>query len=113
MMVVRDHLDDILDAAEKIHRYTADMTFEEFTDDEKTDDAVLRNFEVIGEAAKNIPEEFREEHNDVPWSEMAGMRDRLIHGYSSVDLHIVWMTVLEEIPSLISQIRAVSNSLDE
>lgn len=113
MTVVLDYLDDMLHAAEKIRRYTADMTFEEFTDDEKTVDAVLRNFEVIGEAAKNIPEELRQEHEDVPWSEMAGMRDRLIHGYSSVDLHIVWMTVIEEIPLLISQIRAVSNSLDE
>jgi len=103
MTVVLDYLDDVLDAAEKIRRYTADMTYEEFIGDERTVDAVLRNFEVIGEAAKNIPEEFRQEHEDVPWSEMTGMRDRLIHGYSSVDLHIVWMTVVEEIPSLISR----------
>jgi hypothetical protein len=79
MTAVLDYLDDILDGVEKIKRYTREMTYEEFVDDSKTVDAVLRNFEVIGEAAKNVPDEIRQEYDDVPWSEMTGMRDKLIH----------------------------------
>lgn len=81
-----DYLHDIRDAAEKIEHYTDEKSFDEFKDDEKTVDAVLRNFEVIGEAAKKIPEDVREKHDGIPWIEMAGMRDKLIHGYSTVDL---------------------------
>ena len=79
MTEVLDYLDDILVAIEKIERFTAGMDYEEFAADDKTVDAVLRNFEVIGEATKNIPAEIRHEHSDLPWSEMAGMRDKLIH----------------------------------
>ncbi|MFB6229092.1 MAG: DUF86 domain-containing protein [Halobacteriales archaeon] len=60
--------------------------YEEFVEDKKTVDAVLRNFEVIGEAAKNVPEETRREYSHVPWAEMAGMRDKLIHGYATIEL---------------------------
>lgn len=111
MTEVLDYLDDIVEAAEKIERYTERMDYEEFASDEKTVDAVLRNFEVIGEAAKNVPDEIYREYNDVPWSEMAGMRDKLIHGYATIELRIVWMTVKEEIPTLIPQIRTVREEL--
>lgn len=107
-----DYLDDILDAVEKIERFTANMNYKEFIEDEKTVDAVLRNFEVIGEAAKNVPESVREEYSEVPWSEMAGMRDKLIHGYASIELEIVWMTVEEEIPMLEPQIENVRTDLE-
>lgn len=106
-----DYLEDILDAVEKIERYTAEMGYEEFVTDEKTVDAVLRNFEVIGEAAKNVPEDVRQEYPEVPWSEMAGMRDKLIHGYATVELQIVWMTVEEELPTLGPQIERVRDEL--
>ena len=108
-----EYLDDIHEAATKIRRYTTGMTYEEFVDDEKTVDAVLRNFEVIGEAAKNVPEAHRQAYDDVPWSEMAGMRDKLIHGYTSIDLQIVWTTVDEELPALIPQIDAVRDDLEQ
>jgi uncharacterized protein with HEPN domain len=107
MTAVLDYLDDILDGVEKIKRYTREMTYEEFVDDSKTVDAVLRNFEVIGEAAKNVPDEIRQEYDDVPWSEMTGMRDKLIHGYATVELQIVWTTIQEEVPSLGAQIESV------
>lgn len=113
MTDVLDHIHDILEAAEKIQRYTDGMTRESFIEDDKTVDAVLRNFEVIGEASKNVPQRIREEHDDVPWSEMAGMRDKLIHGYATVDLDIVWTTVETEVPALSSQLDAVRNDLEQ
>jgi uncharacterized protein with HEPN domain len=112
MTAVLGYLDDILDGVEKIKRYTREMTYEEFVDDPKTVDAVLRNFEVIGEAAKNVPDDIRQEYSDVPWSEMAGMRDKLIHGYASVELQIVWSTIQDEVPALGTQIESVRDELE-
>ena len=112
MTEILDYLDDIREAVEKIERFTNGMEYDEFTEDPKTVDAVLRNFEVIGEAAKNIPEDVRREYSDVPWSEMAGMRDKLIHGYAAIDLQIVWTTIQEEIPALASQIKSVRNEFE-
>jgi uncharacterized protein with HEPN domain len=107
-----DYLDDILEAIEKIERFTGGMTYEEFVKDPKTVDAVLRNFEVIGEAAKNMPEDLRKEYSDVPWSEMAGMRDKLIHGYATVELKIIWTTIQEELPTLGPQIESIRDKLE-
>lgn len=113
MSEVLVYLDDILEAADKIERFTRGLDYEAFAADPKTVDAVLRNFEVIGEAAKNVPEEVRNEYDTVPWSEMAGMRDKLIHGYATIDLQIIWTTVREEIPTLKSQIESLRNKLDQ
>ena len=112
MTTTLDYLDDIHEAARKIERYTTEMTYEEFVDDERTVDAVLRNFEVIGEAAKNVPDDVRQEYPELPWTEMAGMRDKLIHGYASIELEIVWTTVQDEIPTLIPRIEAVQDDLE-
>lgn len=112
MTEVLDYLDDILESVEKIRRFTEGMSYEEFVDDPKTVDAVLRNFEVIGEAAKNVPDDIRKEYSDVPWSEMAGMRDTLIHGYATVELQIVWETIRKEIPTLRTRIESVRDELD-
>ena len=112
MTEVLDYLDDILDSVKKIERYTRGMTYEEFIEDPKTVDAVLRNFEVVGEAAKNVPDDIRQEYNDVPWSEMAGMRDKLIHGYATVELQIVWATIQEEIPNLATQIESARDEFE-
>lgn len=112
MREVLDYLDDILESVEKIRRFTQGMSYDEFIDDPKTVDAVLRNFEVIGEATKNVPDDIRKEHADVPWSEMAGMRDKLIHGYATVELQIIWETVQKEIPALRTQIESVRDELE-
>lgn len=111
MIEVLDYLDDILVAIEKIERFTNGMSYEEFVSNDKTVDAVLRNFEVIGEATKNVPAETRQEYSDVPWSEMAGMRDKLIHGYATIELRIVWMTVEQEIPTIAPQIESIRDEL--
>jgi len=88
------------------------MTYDSFVADEKTVDAVLRNFEVIGEAAKKVPTNVRDEYDEIPWDEMAGMRDKLIHGYATVDLEIVWTTVSEDVPLIVSQLKRIRDDLE-
>ena len=112
MTEVLDYLDDIINAARKIRQYTDEMGYEDFSNDERTVDAVLRNFQVIGEATKKIPDDFYREYVDVPWSEMAGMRDKLVHGYATIDLRIVWTTAPEEIPVVLSRVRAIRDELE-
>jgi uncharacterized protein with HEPN domain len=111
-MEALDYIEDIIEAVEKVERYTDGMDYETFREDELTVDAVLRNFEVIGEAAKSVPEDIREEHEDVPWSEMAGMRDKLIHGYGTIDLRIVWTTIEEDISTLADRLEAVKADIE-
>lgn len=89
------------------------MTFEEFEGDDKTIDAVLRNLEILGEASKLVPDYVREQEPAIPWSEMAGMRDKLIHGYATVDLEIVWHTVAEEIPRLRPKLESLASDLED
>lgn len=108
-----DYIEDMLEAAEKIEQYTDRMGHEEFVTDEKTVDAVLRNLEILGEASKLISEDAREHALEIPWSEMAGMRDKLIHGYATIDLDIVWQTVTEEVPQLRSKLDELFVELDD
>ena len=92
-LIYEDYLDDIRSAIVEIADFTKGMSFEQFSNDKKTINAVLRSLEVIGEAAKKIPNSIRREHPDVPWQKMTGMRDKLIHDYSGVDYEIVWETI--------------------
>ncbi len=95
-----DYLKDILDAIASIEEFTYGMDFEDFSKDRKTQFAVIRALEIIGEAAKAIPEDFKKEHPEVPWKGMAKMRDKLIHAYFGVDLRVVWKTLKEDVPFL-------------
>jgi len=98
---VRDfqtYVEDIIDAMKRIEEYTKGMTYDAFAKDKKTVDAVIRNFEIIGEATKHIPEKIRKEYPKVPWKDMAGMRDKLIHGYFGIKFDVVWKTVKERLP---------------
>ncbi len=99
------YLDDILQAADKILMYVEGMTSEKFAKDPKTQDAVVRNLEIIGEAAKKVPPEIREMTPKIEWKKMAGLRDILIHEYSGVDLEIVWDVVTNKLPTLHREIR--------
>ncbi len=96
----KDYVLDILNSIEEIEEFIRGMDFEDFVNDRKTINAVLRSLEVMGEAAKKIPEEVKKNHSSIPWKQMAGMRDKLIHEYHGVDLEIVWEVIDKEIPAL-------------
>ncbi|MCA9432128.1 MAG: DUF86 domain-containing protein [Candidatus Omnitrophica bacterium] len=96
----RDSLRDIIKCIEKIESYVEGMEEEDLRKDSKTQDAIIRNLEIIGEAVKNIPGKFRENNPSVPWKEMAGLRDILIHNYFGVDLDILIDIVFNELPEV-------------
>ena len=105
---VPEYLRHILEAIQRIDRYTGDMTEAGFLGDEKTQDAVIRNFEIIGEACNNIAKhhpDFAAGHPEVPWGFAYEMRNALAHGYFKVDLEIVWHTIHKYLPGLAEQAR--------
>lgn len=93
-------LQDMREAMQRIARYTAGMDVTIFLADEKTTDAVVRNIEIIGEASKQLPEDFKTAQPQVPWAQMAGMRNRIVHDYAGVDLELVWNVVRTSLPTL-------------
>jgi len=95
-----DYLRDILDAIEKIELFIEGMDFEKFSRDAKTIFAVVRALEIIGEASKKIPEMPKKQNPGLPWREMAGIRDKLIHEYFGTNIQVVWNTVNEDVPKL-------------
>ena len=104
-------LSDILDAVEKIKKYTLGLTFETFIADSKTLDAVIRNFEIIGEAANRLPEEFKDKHQIVDWFRIIGFRNRIVHDYMGVDYQIVWTIIEKDISKLSADISSISKGL--
>jgi len=98
---------DILESIEKIERYTLGVSYEEFMKDDKLKDAVVRNLEIIGEAANYIPDEIKVKYKDIPWRQIVGLRHRLIHGYFVVDYDIVWNIVIKDIPRLKTAIKRI------
>ncbi|MBC2696939.1 MAG: DUF86 domain-containing protein [ANME-2 cluster archaeon] len=95
-----DFVQDILDSINDVENFIDGMEFEDFIKDKKTIYSVVRAIEIIGEAAKNVPEQIRKKYPDVPWKQMAGMRDKLIHEYFGVDLEILWKTAKDDVPQL-------------
>ena len=108
-----DYLRDLLDAIEKVQTFIKNLEFEDFKQDDKTKFAVIRGLEIIGEATKHISEEFRKKYPEVPWKDMAGMRDVLIHGYFGIDEETVWITVKEKIPQLKPSIEKILSKLSD
>ncbi len=109
----RLYIDDVLEAVERIEKYVQGLTFDEFAKDNKTIDAVIRNFEIIGEATKHIPDKVTKAYPDVPWKEMAGMRDKLAHEYFGVVLEIVWETIKERFPILKTTIKEILEKINK
>lgn len=95
-----DYINDIANSIDEIKEFIGDIDFDTFSDDKKTINAVIRSLEVMGEAVTKIPSDIRDKYPNIPWTRMAGMRNKLIHEYFGVDLEIVWTVCTEEIPPL-------------
>jgi uncharacterized protein with HEPN domain len=96
---------DILDSAEKILEYTDGFAFEEFIEDSKTVDAVIRNFEIIGEAANRLPDSFKEKYPEIDWFRIRGFRNRIVHEYFGIDYSIVWIIKDSYLPLMMAQLK--------
>ena len=105
------YIDDILRSIEKIERFVEGYDFESFREDDKTVSACVREIEVIGEAAKQIPEEITKQYLNIPWSLMAKMRDKMIHWYFEIDEEIVWKVIIEQFPTLKIDIEKMKNDI--
>jgi uncharacterized protein with HEPN domain len=103
----RMRVEDILVCIDKIKTYTLNMTFEQFSSDDKTVDAVIRNFEIIGEAASHIPLEIQDQYPHLAWLEMRGMRNIIAHEYFGVSLSIIWHTAEYDLPKLEKELRTL------
>ena len=100
-------LTDILEAVGRIEEYIEGYDFERFVNDRKTVDAVLRNLEIIGEAARNVPDEVRNRHPSVPWRRIVGLRNVVVHHYFGVDLSVVWVIVSSQLEELKEEIEKI------
>ncbi len=93
-------LDDICEAIDRIGQYTMDMSFDAFSKDRKSVDAVARNFEIIGEAANRLPDDFKKSHSEIEWHKIVGLRHRIVHEYFGIDVAIIWQILQKDLPSL-------------
>ena len=100
-------IEDIIDSGSKILDYTKDLSFEDFLADSKTVDAVIRNFEIIGEAANLLPEEFKEKYPDIDWHRIRGFRNRIVHDYFGIDYTIVWQIRNLFLPETIQKLKSI------
>lgn len=104
---VPELLEDISNSIHRILDYTNGMSYERFSKSLVTQDAVVRNFQILGEAAKKLPAEFKEKYSQVPWSKVAKFRDKLIHHYSGINYDVVWEIIEESLPELQEQIKLI------
>ena len=107
-----DYVEDILSAMDKASSFIKGISFEDFKSDDKTIFALVRAIEIIGEATKHIPDDARQKYSEIPWKEMAGMRDVLIHDYISVDVETVWLTANDKIPQIRPMIEKMAKELE-
>ena len=104
-------INDMLECIERIEKYVSGLSYDDFIKDDKTKDAVVRNLEIIGEAANQIPVDIRKRYKDIPWAQIVGLRHRLIHGYFVIDYDIVWNIIDKEIPDLKIRMKKIFKGL--
>jgi len=105
-------IEDIAECIKKIEEFVGNMDFDEFVRDDKTASAVIRKLEIIGEASKNIPKRIREKYKELPWSDMARMRDKITHGYFGINYKIVWNVIKERLPEIKPVIHKILEELE-
>ncbi len=98
---------DILESSKRILEYTLDKTFDQFVIDNKTIDAVIRNFEIIGEAAGRLSDDFKDKNEDIDWHRIRGFRNRIVHDYMGIDYSIVWHIIQNFLPDLINSLNSL------
>ncbi|HHT9121038.1 MAG TPA: HepT-like ribonuclease domain-containing protein [Candidatus Hypogeohydataceae bacterium YC41] len=106
------YLKDILEAIEAIESFVGGVDFETFKNDDMRASAIIRKFEIIGEAAKNVPESIKQKHSSIPWGDMAGLRNRLIHFYFGIKYELVWNTIKEDIPRIKPLVSKILKNLE-
>ncbi|MBI4535535.1 MAG: DUF86 domain-containing protein [Ignavibacteriae bacterium] len=104
---------DISTAIRSIEEYMGNLSFDEFANDAKTCNAVVWQIQIIGEATKNIPSSIKKKYPDIPWKEMAGMRDRIVHSYFGISYDIVWKAVKERLPQIGTRINQILEDFDQ
>lgn len=109
----KEFLSDILEAIRRVKAYTIGMSYQAFLADTKTQDAVVRNLEIIGEATRGVSPDARERRQTVPWKSMAGVRDRLIHHYFGVNLDVVWKIVSSELEEVAFDVEELLKELKD
>jgi len=100
-------IEDIWEAVEKVERYVSGMDHDAFVKDEKTVDSVVRNLEIIGEAANRLPQNFKTQHSEIQWPKIIGLRHRIVHDYFNIDVEIVWQIIQEDLPVFKSKLSLV------
>ena len=100
-------LNDIRQAIDRIEQYIKNLSFDAFSDDQKSVDAVVRNLEIIGEAANRLPDEFKEKYSEIEWHKVVGLRHRIVHEYFGIDLEIIWQILQKDLPELRQKITRI------
>lgn len=109
----KDFIEDILVAIDDIEKFTQGLSFDDFKQDKKTIYAVTHAIEIMGEATKNIPASIRDNYPRIPWKQIAGMRDKLIHGYFSVNIQTLWKAAMQDTPQIKMFISKVKEDLEK
>lgn len=107
------YLKDIVESIGKIEQFIGEMTFGDFVKDEKTNNAVIRKLEVIGEAVKHLPDAITKQHAAIPWKDMARTRDKIIHFYFGVDYEIIWKVIKEQLPAIKVRLQEIIEGVSE
>jgi uncharacterized protein with HEPN domain len=113
---VRDtsiYIKDIVAAIDAIGQFTEGIDFRHFCEDDKTSSAVIQKLQIIGEAVKNVPADIKQRYTDIPWKEMAGMRDKLVHQYFRIKMELLWQTIRNDLPALKFSLSEIIDDLNQ